>query len=318
VELEPEEWFHQAEFESNDDVFWIAITAVYPADIQQVNMWGWMTRPNIWGNGAVNPSIMGDWPTFDERLFPGRIYPIENSLLCGLNQAYDMCFELLTEQPWVKWDQPFTGIRQWQDYSDDKSMALEQDGGELLMSRQVADDWFCERQDPVIAIAWNGSYIGYGYEACKCDDITEPQRPDYFLLSIHENAPGTESNNYPGEKIWEFEAQNYDEVLVGYDKNPDGEPNEPVFRYSVRLPEDTWFRQETPESIYWFSVIAVYKESADDIPYEWGWTNHSHTFGSPALSIDSGSTATSQWQPLLDSTELPVDMSFTFFIVPEL
>ncbi|MBN2180636.1 MAG: hypothetical protein JW715_01885 [Sedimentisphaerales bacterium] len=320
VTLEPEEWFHQREFESNSDIFWITIIAVYPADVPQVNMWGWTTRSHIWGNGAVMPAIMGDWPTFDERLFPGRIYPIENDLLCGQNQPYDLCFELLTEHPWVKWDLPFTGIREWRDYSDHKSMALEQDEELLSVSRRIADDWICESQGPVTAIAWHGSYIGYGYEACKCEQTPEPRRPDYFLLSIRENnaAAIADLYNIPGETIWEFRAENYDEVLVGYDKNPEGEPNEPVFRYSVRLPEDAWFRQETPESIYWFSVVAVFEESSGEIPYDWGWTNHSHTFGSAAMSLDAESQTTSQWQPALDNDARPVDMSFMLFTAPEI
>jgi hypothetical protein len=85
----------------------------------------------------------------------------------------------------------------------------------------------------------------------------------------------------------------------------------------VSLPEDAWFRQNTPENIYWFSVTAVYKESAGDIPYGWGWTNHSQTFGGPGMSLDSETVAISQWQPLLDSTEQPVDMSFMFLTAPE-
>ena len=199
-------------------------------------------------------------------------------------------------------------------------MAMEQNDGAISIIRQVTDDWVCERQDPVTAIVWNGSYIGYGYESCKCNDNPEPRKPDYFVLSVLTNSPGTDadSDSYPGEKIWEFRAEDYDEVLVGYDRNPDGEPNEPVFRYCVRLPEDAWFRQEAPENIYWFSVIAVYKESAGDIPYEWGWTNHSKTFGGPAMSLESDTAAISQWQPLNDEDVQPVDMSFTFFTLPEL
>jgi len=123
VQLEPEEWFHQVGYESNYDVFWISITAIYPADVEAANLWSWITRPHLWGNGAVMPAIMGDWPTYDERLFPGRIYPIENSLQCGWNQAYDMCFELLTEHPWGKWDQPFMGLRDWS-YSEDQVSQL--------------------------------------------------------------------------------------------------------------------------------------------------------------------------------------------------
>ena len=319
VALEPEEWFHQVAYESNYDIFWISITAIYPADAEAKNMWGWTTRPHLWGHGAVMPAIMGDWPTFDERLFPGRIYPIENSLLCGRNQAYDLCFELLTEQPWVKWDQPFTGIRDWPGYTDGMSMALEPEGGELSILRQVADDWLCERKDPVTAMAWNGSYIGYGYEACKCYEVPEPLKPDYFLLSIWSDTSGAdfEHDNHPGEKIWEYKAYDYDEVLAGYDRNPETEPNEPVFRYSVRLPEEAWFRQPATESIYWFSVVAVYNESIDEIPCSWGWTNHSHTFGSPALTRDDSMSMILQWQPPLSPDLWPADMSFIFFTAPE-
>jgi hypothetical protein len=316
LKLEPEEWFHQAEFESNDNVFWISITAVYPPGAEAVNQWGWMTRPHIWGGGAVMPAIMGEWPTFDERLFPGRIYPIENSLLCDRNQAYDLCFELLTEQPWTKWDQPFTGIREWPDYTDEMSMAREQDNGQLQTSREVVDDWVCEHPNPITSIVWNGSYIEYGYEACKCEDTSEPLRPDYFLLSIQDNLPGVDAqnDNQPGEKIWEYAAYDYDEVLVGYDRNPEGEPNEPVFRYSVRLPEEIWFRQEGPENIYWLSVIAVYRESVGEIPYSWGWTSHSHLFGSAGMTYEPDKGL---WQPLLDSDGKPVDMSFMFLTAPE-
>jgi len=138
-------------------------------------------------------------------------------------------------------------------------------------------------------------------------------------LSIWNNAPGNDTGpeHYPGEKIWEFRAENYDEVMVGYDQNPDGEPNEPVFRYSVRLPEDAWFRQETPESIYWFSVIAVYRgANADDIQYPWGWTNHPHAFSSTALSVSSPSTSP-VWEQLYDQAGEQVDMSFTFYTFPQ-
>jgi hypothetical protein len=320
LKLEPEEWFHQAEFESNDNVFWISITAVYPPEAEAVNQWGWMTRPHIWRNGAVMPAIMGEWPTFDERLFPGRIYPIENSLLCGRNQAYDLCFELLTEPLWIKWDQPFTGLREWPEYTDEMSMALEPEEGELLMSREVADDWLCERSGPVTAIVWNGSYIGYGYEACKCKEVPEPRRPDYFLLSIRNNLTGaeTQNDNHPGEKIWEYAAYDYDEVLVGYDRNPEGEPNEPVFRYSVKLPEEAWFRQEGPENIYWFSAIAVYRETAGEIPYSWGWVSHRQLFGSSGMAHEPDEDLPPHWQTLLDSAERPVDMSFMFLTAPEL
>ncbi len=319
VQLEPEEWFHQAAYESNDDVFWISITAIYPADAEAKNMWGWTTRPHIWGNGAVMPAIMGDWPTDDERLFPGRIYPIENSLLCGQNQPYDMCFELLTDQPWVKWDQPFTGSRDWPEYTNHMSMAVEPEGGELSVLRQAADDWVSGNPEPVNAIAWNGSYIGYSYQACTCEERIEPRRPDYFLLSIWTNTPPDDmgQNHHPGEKVWEYTAYDYDEVMVGCDGNSDDGLSEAVFRYSVRLPDNASFRPQLPESVYWFGVMAVFEEPVGDIPYQWGWTNHPHMFGTPASTIDNSSASPSQWRECLNMDGGPVDMSFIFFTAPE-
>jgi uncharacterized delta-60 repeat protein len=313
VHLEPEEWFHQVAYESNDDVFWITITAVYPADAEQVNMWGWFTRPHIWGNGAVMPAIMGDWPTYDERLFPGRIYPIENSLLCGRNQAYDLCFELLTEQPWVKWDQPFTSLRDWPDSEDQESFAIDDQVGNLQIEHRVADDWLCERTDPVIAISWQGSYIGYGYEPSKCDEIEEPHRPDYFILSLRMPTSVPSNDGNPNELVWEYLAYDYDEILAGYDRNPEGEPNEPVIRYSVRLPEEAWFQQEHLDQVYWFSVVAVYRARLDEIQHPWGWTNRPHAFGGTAISVTRDSSVP---EPIYDQAVEPVDMSFTLFTAP--
>ncbi len=317
LQLEPEEWFHQAEFASNDGIYWISITAVYPPNAEPINQWGWMTRPHTWRDGAVMPAIMGDWPTSEERLFPGRITPVEQSALCGQSQAFDLCFELLTEQPWVKWDQPFTGIRGWPHYDDYASFGVEDPNGVVHISRRVADDWLGDYvQAPVIAVAWQGSYLGYGYEACRCDPTAEPRRPDYFQLSFRINAPANDEipRDHPGELVWQHEAFDYDEVFVGYDQYPRGEPNEPVFRYAVRLPRDTWFWQEN-DQIYWFSIIAVYRAMADEVNYPWGWANHEHRFGNTAhrLSIaDQGPVG----ELLHDAAGEPMDMSFTFYTTP--
>jgi uncharacterized delta-60 repeat protein len=316
VNLEPNEWFCQAEFESNYDKFWISITAIYPIDAEQVNMWGWFTRPHVWGNGAVMPAIMGDWPTYDERLFPGRIYPIENSLLCGQNQAYNMCFELLTEQSWIKWDQPFTNLRDWQYCEDQESFAIEDESGNLQVEHRVADDWLCERTSPVVAVGWYGSYIGYGYEPCKCDQVAEPRRPDYFVLSLRTPTNDPAGDGNLSGLVWEYLAYDYDEVLVGYDRNPQAEPNEPVFRYSVRLPQDAWFQQEHLDRVYWFSVVAVYRAQLDEIECPWGWTNCLYTFGSAAINVsvtDDGLVR----EPIHTQTGELVDMSFTLFAAPE-
>ena len=50
--------------------------------------------------------------------------------------------------------------------------------------RLVADDWQCNGPTPITGVVWWGSYIGYGYQACDCQQMESPRQPDYFLLSI--------------------------------------------------------------------------------------------------------------------------------------
>jgi hypothetical protein len=317
VQLEPAEWFHQGDFVSNGGVFWLTVTAIYAPDATPVNMWGWTTRSPVWGRGGVMPAIMGDWPDYDERLFPGRIYPIENASLCGESRPCDMCFELLTEQPWVAWDRPFTGLREWPHYQDEPSGGISIRGEEAF-SRVVADDWRCESNTPIVAAAWSGSYVGFGYEACACEEGTVLPPPDYFLLTIRANSEPTDEMPYchPGEVLWEYRSYDYDEVLTGYDRNPPGEPNEPVYRYTVALPEDDWFRQIAPGSLYWFTVAAVYADPLPKIVPSWGWTNHRHAFEVGALAIDYTEPGVPQWRSLRDPEDHPVDMSFTLYTLP--
>jgi hypothetical protein len=82
----------------------------------------------------------------------------------------------------------------------------------------------------------------------------------------------------------------------------------------VRLPEDAWFRQEHPDQIYWFSVVAVYNARLDEIQHPWGWTNRPHMFGSPAINITRDNFVP---EPVFDQVGEPVDMSFTLFTAPQ-
>jgi ABC-type lipopolysaccharide export system ATPase subunit len=93
------------------------------------------------------------------------LLPVASSQLCGQQRGYDMAFELLTNPPWIKWDQPFKGIRDWPHYEDVESQGISTLQQENI-GRVVADDWFCESSTPVVAAAWWGSYIGYGH-ACQ-------------------------------------------------------------------------------------------------------------------------------------------------------
>jgi hypothetical protein len=155
-----------------------------------------------------------------------------------------------------------------------------------------------------------------------------PVKPDYFLLTIWNDVPAGADPLVPfshpkgPDPIWKYKAYDYDEVLVGYDKHPHATPGatsarEPVFRYSVRIPKDNWFMQEDVNNIYWFSVVAVYKEGTDPL-YDWGWTNHPHVFNDDAVAgyLDPA-VGVWTWEELFDQLKMSQDMSFMLFTDPD-
>jgi len=50
-----------------------------------------------------------------------KITPLESNLVCQQAESYDLAFELDTDPNYIKWEQPFTGIRQWPHYEDEES-----------------------------------------------------------------------------------------------------------------------------------------------------------------------------------------------------
>jgi hypothetical protein len=147
-----------------------------------------------------------------------------------------------------------------------------------------------------------------------------PVKPDYFLINIWTDVPaipGAPNYSHPGVVLWEYRAYDYDEVLVGYDKQPElqqGPPREPVFRYSVRLPEEKWFKQRKINQIYWVSIMAVYKFN-NPPNYQWGWTNHKHFFQDDAVAGRWEGT-TWVWDKIFDQTGASADLSFVLFTDP--
>ncbi|MHC4088351.1 MAG: LamG domain-containing protein, partial [Planctomycetota bacterium] len=306
---------------TGDDIFWLSVAAVYQDDVTFIDYpWGWKTRPESWMDDAVRFELFEE-PTVGMITDPYMITPIEDP---RTQESFDVAFELDTDPNYIKWEQPFTGIRHWPHYEDELSKAVvDPDQGTVWIDRMVADDWRCDLETPVTAAVWWGSYIGYEYYACQEEQLPDPVKPDYFLLTIWTDVPaGADPDpdvpfSHPGKKKWEYTAYDYDEVLVGYDKYPHGIRNEPVFRYSVRLPEHAWFLQEDVNNIYWFSVVAVYKAGTDP-QYDWGWTNHPHAFNDDAVAgyfdpiVDEWT-----WEELYDQTERSEDMSFILFTRPE-
>ncbi len=159
-----------------------------------------------------------------------------------------------------------------------------------------------------------GSRQGNLYYFCK--DSGTPVWTKAIGQKVHTVAIASYGFSRPDKIIWEYDVSAYDEVFVGYDKHPEGDPNEPVFRYSVRLPEENWFQQPDYDGIFWLSVQAVYDTNRPEYP--WGWTNHKHVFNDDAVSgnIDS-SSGEIEWEELYDQTGASADMSFVLFTDPD-
>jgi len=241
--IDPCEAFPQKGTTAKPVTYWLAVQA-QPIVGPQEARFGWKTSLQHWNDDAVWAAGSELPYTWNELRYPtGHPYA---------GRTIDLAFEIVT-------------LKQYEQFN---------------LRRQVADDWRCEKKSPITAMVWWGSYIGYRYEACQCQATTpRPIKPDYFLLQIWTNVPAGVNTRYshPGGKVWEYKAYDYDEVLVGYDKHPEpGESGigyEPVFRYSVKLPDPNWYRQKEVEQVFWLSVVAVYKDPLPVI-YPWGWTNH--------------------------------------------
>jgi hypothetical protein len=280
--------FVQAGSSDKPVVYWLSVQAKVVQSQGSTVRFGWKTSTSYWNDDAVwaqgQERYSGTWQKLTYPAFHPRV-----------NQHTALAFAVLTS---------------------DESTAE-------LIDRQVADDWPCEQSAPLVGAAWWGSYRGYTDHPCQCNKLAEPVRPDYFLVSIWSdvlelNLGGGQTFNRPGQKLWEYKAWQYDEVQVGSDRDPAGSRTlngrEPVFRYSVKLPQDSF----TPEQgkVYWLSVVAVY-QYPKVANYPWGWTNHEHAFSSDAVAGSEAIGASGKkvwtWQPLKDSTGVGEDMSFILF-----
>ena len=284
--IDPGAAFVQAGAPDKPVVYWLSVQAQIVQSPVSVARFGWKTSASTWGDDAVwveaREPYSGDWQKLSYPAMHPRAY-----------QHTALAFTITTS-------------------GQSTSESIE---------RQVADDWKCGQTSPVVAAAWWGSYLGYADPACQCADLPRAVRPDYFVLSIWSDVPPLDPSDpqhfgHPGQKIWEYRAYRYDEVLVGSDGLPEDPPadagREPVFRYSVQLPAEKWFTPKQGDPVYWFSVVAVY-EHIKPTDYPWGWTNHERLFGGAAVAVDDFGKDALGWQPLADRTGAGQDMSFVLF-----
>lgn len=249
--IDPRDAFQQTGTEARPVVYWLTAQAqlVHPPGSTATRL-GWKTSTSHSHGGAVwargEEPYSGSW----NRL----TYPTAHSLR---GRAMSLAFSIETASSTTE-----PGVR-----------------------RIVADDFRYRSLQPITGFSWWGSYIGYGYEPAQCQQIAPPRQPDYFLLSLWSDEPDRDPSNprtfgRPGRKLWEHKAEDFDEVLVGFDKDlrPAGssaQSFEPVYRYTVRLPDDKWFRQDGLNQVLWLSIVAGYKD-ARSVVYPWGWVNHPH------------------------------------------
>jgi hypothetical protein len=188
INLEPNEIFWQDDFNlvTQDNIYWLSITADYNNQPTPSYPWGWKTRPWHWMDDAVRFNIPNE-PLPYQVIDPLLINPIKEP---QFQESVDMSFELDTDPNYIKWEQEFTGIRDWPHYEDVNSTVSSTE----VNNRIVADDWRCVRRTPVTAVVWWGSYLGYQYQACGTWLMPIPVQPDKFLLKIWTDVPAPQGD----------------------------------------------------------------------------------------------------------------------------
>ncbi|MHC4643699.1 MAG: DUF7901 domain-containing protein, partial [Planctomycetota bacterium] len=244
VDLHRNEIFWQEDYldATQDNTFWVSIVAAYHSTADVQYQWGWKTRPWSWMDDAVTVTINDPPPiSIPVVLDPALITPIEYH-----GESYDVAFELDTDPNYIKWEQPFTGIRNWPHYHDEESMArvvtttenvtkwiqrpdLTENGIDVdatnapqivpppYEAQLLADDFKCITADTIDDIHIYGSWKGDNLPGY---DVLDPTSVD-FTLSIHKDIPDPDpldpaTWSMPGEMVWseDFAAGDFTVDLI--------------------------------------------------------------------------------------------------------
>ncbi|MHC4474638.1 MAG: DUF7901 domain-containing protein [Planctomycetota bacterium] len=318
VDLGPDEVFWQGDFldQTQDEVFWLSIAAVYDAcDEDPCNPWGWKTRPWSWMDDAVSVSL-AEHPGPGVVLDPSSITPIKDPCT---GESVDVSFELDTDPNYIKWEQPFTGIRNWPHYEDEQSMATRKSwteskwlqgpnpegwdvsfmGADIIMPLELADDWLCDEtgtvddihfwfswkagiEGPIVSVTvtiWSDNPSGPG-------GYSEPDVP----LWLRTFGPG-EFNVGPGGQG----DQGWLDPFIGLWLYPD---HADFFHLSID-DIDAPFIQEQG-NIYWLSIQVVALGPVAGWKTTYGVRNDSAVWKAPGLP----------WQQVRDDWGEPLDFAF--------
>jgi hypothetical protein len=180
----------------------------------------------------------------------------------------------------VKWSQPpslmgvYTG---WDEESHN------------LLPRMVADDFLCDSNNPVSAIRWWGSFIGWK------DSNIPPNLPDRFYFTIWDDVPagvldpndpndpnGYNPYSHPGHIVWRHYCNNYTVNFYGWEFDPHTNQIEhSKFQFYQELEPNDYWHQPNDNAIYWLGIMAIYDDNEPN--NLWGWETRKHYFQDDAV-----------------------------------
>lgn len=296
--LPEENWFRQMP-EPTANIYWLCIQAVYPSGETEYP-WGWKTRPRE-PNSMAPDAAVRMWMPFLPAV--GAVWPGGAPLIVD-DQQWDLAFELTTSgsETMIKWDQPPVWEGQFIYGWDEKSL--------YNYRPIVADDWLCADMNPVSDVHWWGSYLEW------MEDMPPQPAPLGFYVGIWTDVPSPpEPFSHPGKmlKQWYVPRAMLNEHFVGVDYHPD-HGYEACFKYDFAIPEEDWFRQEEPNTIYWLSIAADYG-SIPPMQFPWGWKTRPHFFQDDAVRMmdPAAPIPGSMWmsgEPIKDRLGVSWDMAF--------
>jgi len=331
LSLDPREYFWQQRYEG--DIFWISVAALYKTQ-RPDHVWGWKTRPWSWMDGAVR--FVSQLSVTPGGLPISAIFiePIQEIDACGDKAKYDMAFTLDTDPNYVKWQQPFTGLRDWPHYEDEPSMSsLTQTPGQAIkwlqepdLSRTgvdmdattdlpplacpeiLADDYECTIPGPVTQIEIWGSWyqdILIGNDAGNAT----------FTLSIRKDVPATSiaaGYSMPGAVLWskvfskgQFAVEKVAADIEGFaipcESSYSANDHQGVYKYTFTIdPAEAFVQEGTADRpvVYWLSVQARLIHPPGSKGTRFGWKTSLRTWNDDAVWVQADEPYTGTWRQL--------------------
>lgn len=329
VELEPPYYFWPNPYEG--DIFWISITAVYKTRLPD-HRWGWKTRPWVTLGGACEDVSGWSTPAPGSPISFMNHFQIAKKNACGASSACDMTFALDTDPIWIKWDQPFTGLRDWASYQDEPS------GARGLAASSIAYKW---RQEPDtssggvgmdatadIPRTWPAQILGDDYECTQPGPVTQidlwgcyhlddlpagdPNNVQ-FTLSIREDVPAAGRTGYsmPGKVLWrkifkkgQFTTQRSTNPRQSFFSPSNAEyitsSHGKTFKYTFTIDRSEAFIQTGTSAkpvTYWLCAQASVTQSAGSA-VRFGWKTSTSVWNDDAVWAQATEPFSGTWHKL--------------------